>query len=280
MTGRVLRLPANTHGRDFVIGDIHGAYDTVLRGMRAVNFNKKTDRLFCVGDLIDRGPGSHRCVDFLKQPYVFACRGNHDENFVSMDVAGLKVLGGANFHGLKWVCDQTDSQLEAVRKSLAQLPIIIEIETPRGLVGLVHADVPAGMSWQEFVSFVEAGDEKAIKVALEGRKRVDNADASGVLGIGRVFIGHTINWTGPQALGNVFAIDTGACFHELTAGKTLEEDHRVRGALTMLNLQFSTQSLAAAQTSEKGLRVLDETVIGPFGSSSVGPAPVRERQRA
>jgi serine/threonine protein phosphatase 1 len=273
----------NKLGRDFVIGDIHGAYDTVKRGMRAVNFDPKKDRLFCVGDLIDRGPGSHRCVDFLKLPCVYACRGNHDDDFVDMDVSSLKIIGATNFHGLGWVVGHDDATLEAVRRALLSLPVVIEIETPRGLVGLVHADVPRGMSWQEFVERVECGDERVLSIALgtvdATRRRVECNDASGVPGIGRVFVGHTVSWDGPTALGNVFAIDTGACFQEIPASTPVEMRRHQKSSLTMLNLQFGTQSLAGV-AAEKGLRVLDDCISGPFGSSITGPAPARERQRA
>lgn len=70
MNTTILDLPCNHHGRDFVVGDIHGEYDLLLEAMRAVRFEPKNDRLLCVGDLIDRGPGSHRVRQFLSQPYV------------------------------------------------------------------------------------------------------------------------------------------------------------------------------------------------------------------
>jgi len=62
---RVMRLGRNEKGRDFVVGDIHGAFDLVIDAMKAVNFDPEADRLLSVGDLIDRGAGSHRCAAFL-----------------------------------------------------------------------------------------------------------------------------------------------------------------------------------------------------------------------
>lgn len=59
------KFDRNLAGRDFVVGDIHGAYDLVIQGMKAARFNPTCDRLFAVGDLIDRGPGSHRAARFL-----------------------------------------------------------------------------------------------------------------------------------------------------------------------------------------------------------------------
>ncbi|EOV9087845.1 metallophosphoesterase [Pseudomonas aeruginosa] len=52
--------------------------------MREAQFSPTHDRLFVVGDLIDRGPGSHRCARFLAQPYVHAVRGNHEDMLLQL----------------------------------------------------------------------------------------------------------------------------------------------------------------------------------------------------
>jgi len=36
------------------------------------------DQLFSVGDLVDRGPESHRVLEWLARPWFFAICGNHD----------------------------------------------------------------------------------------------------------------------------------------------------------------------------------------------------------
>jgi len=58
----ILKLPTNTTGKDFVVGDLHGCYDLLESLLGAVSFDKSKDRLFSVGDLIDRGPNSLRCL--------------------------------------------------------------------------------------------------------------------------------------------------------------------------------------------------------------------------
>jgi len=50
------RFALNTHRRDFAVGDIHGAFDALQRAMEAIGFDARKDRLFSVGDLVDRGP--------------------------------------------------------------------------------------------------------------------------------------------------------------------------------------------------------------------------------
>lgn len=71
-------LPSNPNGRDFVVGDLHGCFDLLERLLDAVRFAPACDRLFSVGDLVDRGPDSLRCMSFLEAPWFHAVRGNHE----------------------------------------------------------------------------------------------------------------------------------------------------------------------------------------------------------
>ena len=78
MNPRVIAHPANLQGRDFIVGDLHGHPD-VLRGlMDHVAFDYDTDRLFSVGDLVDRGPNSAGALDLLDAPWFYPVLGNHD----------------------------------------------------------------------------------------------------------------------------------------------------------------------------------------------------------
>lgn len=266
MSAIVKRLPANEIGRDFVVGDIHGAYNLVIQGMREVGFNGRQDRLLVVGDLIDRGPESHRVLEFLQQPYVHAVRGNHDDAFCSIDIDGIKTLAQMNYEGLGWAQDVPDERLLAIQQALAQLPVAIEVQTVRGTVGLVHANVPFGMDWPTFIERLECGDEHVIDIALNGRERIQRRDISGVRGVGRIYVGHTVQWNGPLQLGNVFAIDTGAVFREMKKN---------RGSLTMVNLLFRTGMLAAH--SDRHVLTHSEGADVPFGTPDTNTSPDFDR---
>ncbi|TXI25559.1 MAG: hypothetical protein E6Q67_00795 [Roseateles sp.] len=236
---RVKRLALNRMGRDFVVGDIHGAYDQVQEAMRLVSFDPARDRIISVGDLIDRGPDSWRCAAFLAQPFVHAVRGNHDDNYVEIfkdgepSAAVFKVLSG--MFGMQWALSVGAEQRLEIARALAGLPLVIEIETLRGTVGVVHGDIPVGWGWQRFVAAIERGDKAVIQCALEGRDRLNAGDESGVGGIGRVFVGHTPQANGPKRFGNVYAIDTGAIYNVLK--------NKEQFALTMVNVASSTAPL-------------------------------------
>lgn len=72
------RFDTNRRGRDFFVGDVHGYLDILEHHMRRVGFNADRDRLFLMGDMIDRGPFSQDTLEFLLEPYVFSSFGNHE----------------------------------------------------------------------------------------------------------------------------------------------------------------------------------------------------------
>jgi len=215
----VKRYPINTAGRDFIVGDIHGAFSLLLMAMDRVGFNPAADRLFCVGDLIDRGDESARVAKFLAQSYVHAVCGNHEDMLMQLH-PGDDLPDFQEDHwmvrrnGFGWWLKTSKEQRREILNAVRTLPIVIEIDTPRGSVGVLHAEVPIGMSWSRFVTAIENKDEKVTETALWGRKRIESGDTDGVVGVGRVFVGHTPHWGGAKRFGNVFAVDTGAIFAE------------------------------------------------------------------
>lgn len=254
---RVLRLPKNNRGRDFVVGDIHGAYDLVIEGMKKVSFDGARDRLFSVGDLVDRGAESARCLAFLAQPYVFAVRGNHDDDLLQVDHGAAQVLAKMNFNGMAWLGEVDAQRFVRIQAAFAHLPVAIEVETARGMVGMVHGDIPAGMSWQQFVAAIERGDKGALECALSGRTRMREGVGDGVAGIGRVYVGHTVQWAGPRQIGNVFGIDTGAVFQEVYGDG--------RGALSLVRLECVTSVLGATPPRPStGVDVFADVCSTPF----------------
>jgi serine/threonine protein phosphatase 1 len=74
-----LHLPANMVGRDYIVGDLHGCLDLLQAELARIEFDPARDRLFSVGDMIDRGPDSLGCLRLLKEPWFFSVRGNHEE---------------------------------------------------------------------------------------------------------------------------------------------------------------------------------------------------------
>lgn len=70
MTSKILHLPKNVRGRDFVVGDLHFKIQDLQRGLQALGFDQAIDRLIAVGDVIDRGPGVREVLQLDRKSVV------------------------------------------------------------------------------------------------------------------------------------------------------------------------------------------------------------------
>lgn len=205
---RIKHFAANTVGRDFAVGDIHGHFTRLQAALDAAGFDPSVDRLFSVGDLVDRGPESLAAMEWLGRSWFHAIRGNHEEMTVSAFREGNNDLHFCN--GGAWFYALSQDERADVAVVLEALPLAIEVETASGIVGIVHADVPYGR-WPDFKLSIETGSpaeaEHVQAVAQWSRSRINSGDTEPVAGISAVVVGHT-PLRQPAVLGNVFHIDT------------------------------------------------------------------------
>ena len=64
--------------RRIVIGDVHGHYDGLMLLLEALA-PSSDDRVYFLGDLIDRGPKSAQVLEFVKQSSYQTLLGNHEQ---------------------------------------------------------------------------------------------------------------------------------------------------------------------------------------------------------
>lgn len=214
----VLKFERNLVGTDYVVGDIHGCFKRLEKMLDAIGFDMTKDRLFCTGDLVDRGPDSLDVLDWLTYHWFHTVPGNHDQMII--DVFHSKVVDATFIdNGGMWYIGLTHEEQAEVAWSLSALPLMIEVDTPHGLVGIVHADV-VGNDWEK--TKADLGHNTILSYHVEnhikwGRDRFYNTygKTSPVKGVDLMVVGHNVTET-PFKQDNVLFLDTGAVFKGYT----------------------------------------------------------------
>lgn len=76
----------------YAIGDIQGCYDELRRSLDAVGFEPGPDRLWCVGDLVNRGPQSLAVLRYFREidAHAVCVLGNHDLHLLALAAGNPK----------------------------------------------------------------------------------------------------------------------------------------------------------------------------------------------
>ncbi|MFP3996948.1 metallophosphoesterase [Pseudomonas capeferrum] len=205
---RFLRLAANTQGRDLAVGDIHGHFGRLVMCLEQVGFDPAVDRLFSVGDLVDRGPHSEAALQWLDRPWFHAVQGNHEALAITYLRGGRLDLQMYRAAGGGWFLDLPRSEQVRFVERFEQLPIAMEVENERGLIGLLHADSPFA-DWAVLRTWLELDDDPEVREVCQwSRRRLKEGDTQPVHGVRALLVGHTPVLQA-KLLGNVWHLDTG-----------------------------------------------------------------------
>lgn len=198
-------FPINEAGRDFVVGDIHGCFTKVVERLDELGFDGRYDRLFSVGDLVDRGTDSALCLRWLERPWFHSVRGNHEQMAIDSAVnpSACMANGGA------WLLQmEPEAQLPYI-EAFERMPLAIEVELKDRVVGILHADCPV-LDWNELhTALTDHNKDAFTSMLMWSRTRIELDVTSPVANIHSVIVGHTIV-PDPMHIGNVHYIDTGA----------------------------------------------------------------------
>lgn len=216
---------ANEKGRDFVVGDLHGMFDRFWYELDLIDFDVYKDRMFCVGDLIDRGPDSDKCLALTQHDWFHSVYGNHEDLMVKSELLGdhyYKQMWWQN--GGWWSEDCSDEKLSEYLKFVLELPHFITLYHKSGKsVGICHAQAPT-LDWHDIGTL----SKEELKTALWGR-RVANGKVPEDYRVKNVSL--TVHGHTPMhdvlRVGNSLFIDTGACFGD--------------GTMTIINLDTYLQ---------------------------------------
>lgn len=218
---KLKKFELNTKGRDFVIGDLHGMYNAFKKMLDEIGFNKDTDRMFSVGDLVDRGKGSKQCLELMYESWFHVCMANHEQ----MMINGLLHDNNDEYHswlyngGSVWVWEVDRQELEELAKDFKNKSnMVMVVDTPKGRVNIVHAELFSNKD-REAVSdedidnwnFTEENENMMVwgRTISEMAAHMPKDDVR----LSITYCGHTPATKPFQCLSHRF-IDTGAVFAE------------------------------------------------------------------
>jgi bis(5'-nucleosyl)-tetraphosphatase (symmetrical) len=120
---------------DYVVGDIQGCLDPLLKLLDKVNFTPTTDRLIAAGDLVNRGPQSLETLRFCKGlgSAFTAVLGNHDLHLLAIAHGIRKPTAKDTLNEILKASDRDE-----LISWLQQLPLLIST----GNYTIVHAGIP------------------------------------------------------------------------------------------------------------------------------------------
>lgn len=203
----IKHFDTNTVGRDFVVGDIHGCTATFHSMLQQIGFDKSVDRMFSVGDLIDRGPDSPGALALLNEPWFHAVRGNHEDILLIIteqdgDWDWWVQNGGA------WARGRTKEELAEYSATIHALPLAISVGKDDKRFNVIHAEFYGSdkdLDTSEFDNYIA-------QQIMWGRtliRATDESAARAQNGLSTTYCGHTVIEQ-IQQHGQQVYIDTGA----------------------------------------------------------------------
>ena len=155
------------NGRLIAIGDIHGCHEEFAELLSLLEL-KPDDRLILLGDLVNRGPDSHRVIELARAHHAISLLGNHE----------LRLLNYRRTRDLKYIKEhdlETFDQLRPDDWTYLEKMLLTYEEPALNLV-LVHGGFLPGQPWQrqpaEVVTRIQVIDRDG-----QPRKRADAPDA-------------------------------------------------------------------------------------------------------
>ena len=152
------------YSRALAIGDVHGMYEKLIKLMDKIRFNPDEDLLIFLGDYIDRGPDSGRCLQYIlalqqQYPDVVVClMGNHE---VMMSSHFMQKRGSYN----NLIVDYADSWLDNGGLETLQQLEELDAATKEELLQWVM-NLPVKYQYQDYF-FCHAGVDPDVPLAMQ-----------------------------------------------------------------------------------------------------------------
>lgn len=198
--------------RVIVIPDIHGEFDMLMELLEKLEFDKESDLLIFLGDLIDRGPKSLEVVKFVVENDFPCVLGNHEQLWVD-SYNSVSATQTWALNGGYWALEVGEKELQFWASHVQKFPLYLEVETDAGsTIGLVHAQVPKRINdWDVFKHLIDSNCPYTSNEAVWGRSRVKSG-CNKINNVDLVIAGHTV-LDSPTTFKNCLFLDAGATFY-------------------------------------------------------------------
>lgn len=164
----------------YAIGDIQGCFLTLQKLLKRIAFDPRRDRLWLVGDLVNRGPRSLEVLRWAQGlgDRIVAVLGNHDLHLLARAAGVTRPKRRDNLENILQALDR-----EALLDWLRQLPLYHR----EGNLALVHGGLHPAWSLEEAETLAREAE-----TALRGRKSKD--------ALASIYTGRPEGWD-PQSSG-------------------------------------------------------------------------------
>jgi bis(5'-nucleosyl)-tetraphosphatase (symmetrical) len=145
----------------YAIGDVQGCYAELGDLLEQVRFDPVADRLWLLGDLINRGPESLRVVRLVRSLGESATTvlGNHDLHFLAIHLGGHSLNRNDTFVDLL-----NSAEVDEIADWYCQQPLIF-VDQALGYA-MVHAGIPHIWNLEQAM-----GLAAEVEAAIRGKKR-------------------------------------------------------------------------------------------------------------
>lgn len=184
----------NTNGRDFIVSDLHGCFDEFHAFLKHISFDPETDRMFCCGDLVDRGPKSLECLSLLQYPWFYSVRGNHEQMMIESLIfhkdSSLWRMNGGEWGYPKGKQDREDI-VNYIKMVEPYLPYVITVGDGTNRFNIVHAEFTFAPDISDKDIDLLDFDEYASESLLWGRDIIQGHPAPHSEQLSTTYVGHT-----------------------------------------------------------------------------------------
>lgn len=152
----------------YLISDIHGQFNDFKKLLEKVCFEPENDKLYILGDALDRGPDSLKTLNYIRElisdypEHIFMLKGNH-EYFAEMLLEGIL----DEYQHILWGGESTVRDVDRLDQAsredlltfLKKLPYYFTLSLPGvGEVILTHSGL-----WAESIHYHEDGRVDTVK---------------------------------------------------------------------------------------------------------------------